>query len=117
MIPVGHIDIGLLVDVASVCGAEKRGLNIARLELIVGPLFLLRVIAKKGNRRIIAVKNRDAAFELRDDREVSMKTYLARAAQMLRNGARKLAVKIEVAQTAILAIAHQHQRLVVARVH
>ena len=117
VIPVGNIDIGLLVDIASVRGAKERGRDITRLKLVVGPLLLLRVIAKKGHRSVIAVENRDTAFEFRDDGAVAMKACLARSPQMLRDGADKLAVKIEVAQAAVLAIAHQHQRLVIASVY
>jgi len=102
---------------ATVCCAEKRGGDIGRLELIVGPLFLLWIVAKEGHRSVIAVENRDATFKFRDNGAVAMKAYLAGAAQMLRDGADKLAVKIEVAEAAILAIADQHQRLVIARVH
>ena len=63
MIPVGDIDIGLLIDVAAVSSAEERGGDFARLELIVGPLVFVWIIAKKGHRSVIAVEDRDAAFE------------------------------------------------------
>jgi hypothetical protein len=55
VIPVGDINVGLLVDMASVRGAEKPGRNIARLELIVGPLLLLGIIANKSHWSVIAV--------------------------------------------------------------
>lgn len=102
---------------ASMRGAEKRWRDVAGLELIVGPLRLLWVVAQESNGGVIPVKYRDSTLQFRDQCIISMKAHLARAAQMLRDGTDKLAVKIEVAQAAVLAIAHQHQRLVIARVH
>lgn len=117
VVPIGYIDIGSLVDVASMCGTEESGGDFAGLKLIVGPLLFLWVVAEESHWRVIAVKNGDAAFELRYHSEISKKAYLAGAAQMLRDGADELTIEIEVAQAAVFAIANQHQRLIVARVH
>ena len=63
LIPVGDIDVGLLIDMASVSSAEAGCINCARLKLIVCPLRLSRVVPEKCDRRIILVENRDAAFQ------------------------------------------------------
>src|SRR5580692_5930259 len=46
-----------------------------------------------------------------------MKAYLAGTAQMLCDGADKLAVEVEVAQASVFAIADQHHWLVITCVH
>src|ERR1035438_8659161 len=48
---------------------------------------------------------------------VPVKTQLAGPAQMLRNRAHKPSIEIEVTQPAILAVTHQQQGLVIARIH
>ena len=116
LVPVRDVDVGLLVDVASVGGAEECWGDVAGLQVVVCPLLMVGIVAEESYGGIVAIEDGDAAFKFRDDGAVTMKAYLAGATQMLRNGAHKLAVKIVVAQAAILAIAHQHQRLVIARV-
>jgi hypothetical protein len=47
-IPIGDIDVGLLIYVASMRGTEECRRDLARLKLVVGPLRLLRVVAKES---------------------------------------------------------------------
>ena len=83
MIPVRNINAAMLIDVASVCRAEKCRCDIVRLELVVGPLTLFRIVPKKSNGHIIPVENGHAPFQLGDDSKVSVKTHLAWPTQML----------------------------------
>src|SRR5271168_890272 len=97
--------------------SEQRGRNIAGRYLVIGPLRLLWVVAEKGDRRVVVVEDSHAPLEFRNHNVVAIEARLAGAAQVLRDRADKLAVKIDVAQAAVLAVADQHKWLVIARIH
>src|ERR1700761_7857462 len=77
VVPVGHIDIGMGIDQAAMRGTEGRARDLAWIDLVVSPLRGTRVVAEKGDRRVVSVENGQASFELRDDRIVPMETCLA----------------------------------------
>src|SRR5450631_1270955 len=116
LIPVGDVDVEVLVNVASMGGAEEDWGDFAGLELVVGPLCALRIVAEESDRGIVLVENGDAAFQLGDDSVVTVKANLARPAKMLSYGAHELSIEVEMTEAAILAIAYQQQRLVVAHI-
>ena len=62
LVPVGNINVGLQIDEAAVCGAEKYRGYVTGLELIIGPLRFLRIVAEEGYGSVIAVEDGDAAF-------------------------------------------------------
>jgi len=117
VIPIGHVNIRLVVYIAPMRCTENACGNIVGTELVIRPLTLLRVVADKRDRHIVLVEDRNPTLQLRDDGVVPMKTNLARTPQMLRDVANELAVKVKVAEAKVFAIADQQQRLIVALVH
>ena len=93
MIPVGHVNIRLVVYIAPMRCTENACGNIVGTELVIRPLALLRVVADKRDRRTALVDDRNPTLQLRDDGVVPMKTNLAQTPQMLRDVASELAVK------------------------
>lgn len=87
-----------------------------RIEIVVGPLRRMGIIAKKGYRHVVAIEHSHAALQLGDNGIVPAQTCLARAAQVLGDGSHVSAIQIKLAQPAVFAIAHKQQRLIVARV-
>ena len=61
-VPVGNIDVGVLIDVATVGSTEAGEGNLVRSYFIIGPLRLMRVIAKEGYWRIVLVENSYSSF-------------------------------------------------------
>ena len=114
MIPIGNIYVGLLIDMTSVGGAEKRGADFVWLKLIVGPLSIPWIVSEKSHGRVVLVEDRDAAFSFRDYRIVSVEAYLTRATKMLRYGSHEITIQIQMAKAPILAITYKKKRLIVA---
>ena len=117
MIPVGYVDVGILIDVASVGRAEVGEGDIAGKQFVVRPLVFVWVVTQKGNRHIVFIEDGDAALQLGDHGVVTPETHLARTAHMERDIAHELAVEVVMTETPVFAVAHQQQRLIVARVH
>jgi len=116
LVPVRDVDVGLLVDVASVGGAEECWGDVAGLQVVVCPLLMVGIVAEESYGGIVAIEDGDAAFKFRDDGVVAMEAYLAWAAQMLGDGADESSIEVEVAEAAVFAVAYEEQRLVVAGV-
>ena len=115
-IPIGDIDIGRAINKTAMSCAERGRSDRLGIQIIIGPLGLVRIVAEKGDRRVVAIEYSHATFEFRDDGVVAMKRRLARTAKVLRDRVDVLSVEIEVTQPAIFAIANEKQRLVVTRV-
>lgn len=62
LVPIGNVDVGLCIDVAAVGSAEKDWRDIGGLQLIVGPLRLLGIVAEECDGGVVAIKNGGAAF-------------------------------------------------------
>ena len=117
MVPVGHKNICVTINVATVRGAENGRWHAVRTDLIVSPLALLGVVADESDRHIVLVNNRDPPLQLRDNRIVPMEADLAWTPQMLRHVADKLAVIVEMAEPEVFPIAYEKKRLLIAGIN
>src|SRR6266700_4680405 len=115
-VPVGHIDIAVLIDETAMRGAEESVSNSARLHIVIRPLRPSWIVAEECNRNIVLVEDRHPAFKFRNNGVITVKAHLAWPPEMLRHSANELPVEIEMAEAAILAIAHEDKRLIVAHV-
>lgn len=116
VVPVRDVDVSLAIDEAAVGGTEAGRIDGGGIDIVVGPLRLQRIIAEKCDRYVVVIEDSDASFEFRDDGVVAEKADLAGATEVLRDGVDVFAVKIEVAEAAIFAIANEQKRLAVARI-
>ena len=64
MVPIRDIDVGVLIDKASVRGAERRPGDLFRVYIVFGPLGFLRVVSQEGYRDVVAIKDRGASLQL-----------------------------------------------------
>jgi hypothetical protein len=115
-VPVGNVDIGVVIDETTVSRAENSRRNGAGGELVIGPLRLLWVITKEGDGNIVAIENDDTTFKFGNDCTCAVKAYLTGTAKMFGNCSYIFPIEIEVAEPTILAITHNEKRLVVADV-
>lgn len=117
VVPIRNEDVRIGIDEAAVRCAEHARSDLIRIEFIIRPLRFLRIVTQESNWHVIAIENGNAPFQFRHDRVISIETELAWPPQVLGHGANVFAVQVEVAQTAVFAIAHQQQRLVITEIH
>src|SRR5579859_6368718 len=94
-VPVGDIDIGVLVEKASMRGAERCGGDGARIDIVLCPLVFAGVVAQERYRHIVAIENRCTSFQLGNHRVVAEKAYLAGPPQMGGYGAHEFSIEIK----------------------
>ena len=97
MVPIRDVNICIAIDEASVRRAEAHGRDAVGVQIISGPLILVRVVAEESDGNIVAIEDGDAALELGNQGVISVKADLAGAAKVFRDGADVFAVQIEVA--------------------
>jgi len=115
-VPIGNEDVRIGIDEAAVRCAERARLDAARIEVVIRPLRLLRIVAQKSNRHVVSIEDGNAPFQFRHHRVITFETDLAGRAQVLGHRADVFAIKVEVAQAPVFPIAYQQQRLLVTQV-
>src|SRR5438874_5060040 len=116
MVPIRNEDVCIGINEAAVRCAEHARLDVGRIEFIIRPLQLLRIIAQKSNWCVVSIQNGNAAFQFRNHSIMAVKADLAWPPQVLGHGADVFAIKVEMAQAPVFAIAYQQQGLIIAQV-
>ena len=107
LVPVGDEDVFVRIDKAPVSSAEHGCIDVMRIEFVLRPLRLQRIVAEECNWHVVFVENRDSPFQFRNDRVIPPHAHLARTAQMMGHGADVFPIEIEMAKTPVFAIAYQ----------
>lgn len=103
-VPIGDVNIGVLVDEAAMGSAEDCGRDLGGIDGVISPLLFVAIIAEEGDRNVVLIKNGHTAFQFRNYRVISIETDLAGTAQMLSYCPDELSIEVKVAETAVFAV-------------
>jgi hypothetical protein len=106
VVPIRNEDVCIGIDEAAVRCAKHARFDVARIEFIIRPLRFLRIVTQKSDRCVVSIKNGDAALQFRNHCIVAVKAGLAGTAQVLGYRTHVFAIKVEVAQAPVFAIAY-----------
>ncbi len=64
LVPIRNKDVPLGIDEAAVGSAEDGCLDVVWIKIVLCPLRLLRIVAQKSNRHVVAIENGNPSFQL-----------------------------------------------------